>query len=61
MLQVAVKSSYGNNLMSVVDTKKAETIQALTGKKTVSMVDIRALETLGIAIEIVNPLNLIVR
>ena len=48
------KTAFGKTLHYVVDPTQAAALTRLTGKKTINETDIAALETLGVAVNLVT-------
>ena len=54
-IQIEIKYHYGNECLYIINEAEAQAVRSLTGKKTISRQDIKALEVLGIKVEVATP------
>ena len=54
-IQIEIKNIYGNELKYVVDGEQARSLSKLTGRKTLTDLDIRALKELGFTFSVLTP------
>jgi len=54
-IEIEIKNIYGNELKYVVNSEQARSLCKLTGRKTLTDVDIRALKELGFTFSVYTP------
>jgi hypothetical protein len=54
-IEIEIKNIYGNELKYVVNSEQARSLSKLTGRKTLTDLDIRALKELGFTFSVYIP------